>query len=120
MSDFSLKIFHAFPVYGNFRQASPYGSGHINDTYAATVSQSGTLVRHLFQRINNRVFIDVPGLMDNVQTDYMQGDTYFKVKRENHNLDRCRTEFALVNILIEQDEVFQNQIQSQTIYSERG
>lgn len=29
-------------------------------------------------------------------TDYLQGDTYFKVARENHNLDRCRTQFALV------------------------
>lgn len=29
-------------------------------------------------------------------TDYLQGDTYFKIKRENHNLDRCRTQFALV------------------------
>lgn len=29
-------------------------------------------------------------------TDYLQGDTYFKIMRENHNLDRCRTQFALV------------------------
>lgn len=30
-------------------------------------------------------------------TDYLQGDTYFKVHRENHNLDRCRTQFKLVS-----------------------
>lgn len=29
-------------------------------------------------------------------TDYLQGDTYFKIHRENHNLDRCRTQFKLV------------------------
>jgi len=29
-------------------------------------------------------------------TDYLQGDTYFKIKREHHNLDRCRTQFKLV------------------------
>ncbi len=29
-------------------------------------------------------------------TDYLQGDTYFKVERPNHNLDRCRTQFKLV------------------------
>lgn len=29
-------------------------------------------------------------------TDYLQGDTYFKIHREHHNLDRCRTQFALV------------------------
>ena len=29
-------------------------------------------------------------------TDYLQGDLYFKTHRENHNLDRCRTQFTLV------------------------
>lgn len=29
-------------------------------------------------------------------TDYLQGDTYFKIHREGHNLDRCRTQFKLV------------------------
>ena len=29
-------------------------------------------------------------------TDYLQGDTYFKIHREGHNLDRCRCQFALV------------------------
>lgn len=29
-------------------------------------------------------------------TDYLQGDTYFRIHRENHNLDRCHTQFGLV------------------------
>ncbi len=29
-------------------------------------------------------------------TDFLQGDTYFKIHREGHNLDRCRTQFHLV------------------------
>ena len=29
-------------------------------------------------------------------TDHLNGDTYFKVHRESHNLDRCRTQFQLV------------------------
>lgn len=29
-------------------------------------------------------------------TDYLSGDTYFKVKREKHNLDRARNQFKLV------------------------
>ena len=29
-------------------------------------------------------------------TDYLEGDTYFKIHREHHNLDRCRTQFKLV------------------------
>ena len=28
--------------------------------------------------------------------DYLEGDVYFKIAREKHNLDRCRTQFALV------------------------
>ena len=29
-------------------------------------------------------------------TDFLQGDTYFHISRENHNLDRARTQLALV------------------------
>ena len=29
-------------------------------------------------------------------TDYLDGDTYFKIHRENQNLDRARNHFKLV------------------------
>ena len=29
-------------------------------------------------------------------TDYLEGDTYFRIHRKQHNLDRCRSQFALV------------------------
>ena len=29
-------------------------------------------------------------------TDYLNGDKYFSIEREKHNLDRCRTQFKLV------------------------
>ena len=29
-------------------------------------------------------------------TDYLSGDTYFKIHRPGHNLDRCRNQFALL------------------------
>lgn len=29
-------------------------------------------------------------------TDHLEGDTYFRIHREGHNLDRCRTQFKLV------------------------
>ena len=28
--------------------------------------------------------------------DFLSGDVYFKIHRENHNLDRARTQFKLV------------------------
>lgn len=37
-------------------------------------------------------------------TDYLQGDTYFKIHREGHNLDRCRTQFKLVKDMEEKWE----------------
>jgi hypothetical protein len=37
-------------------------------------------------------------------TDFLAGDTYFKVRRENHNLDRCRTQFKLVESIEQQEE----------------
>lgn len=37
-------------------------------------------------------------------TDYLEGDHYFKVHREGHNLDRCRTQFKLVKDMEEEEE----------------
>ena len=42
-------------------------------------------------------------------TDYLEGDTYFKVHRDGHNLDRCRTQFKLVES-IEQQEKAMNKL----------
>ncbi len=36
-------------------------------------------------------------------TDYLNGDTYFRVKYETHNLDRCRNQFTLVQRLMEKE-----------------
>ncbi len=37
-------------------------------------------------------------------TDYLSGDTYFKVHRDGHNLDRCRAQFKLVQSIEFQEE----------------
>ena len=36
-------------------------------------------------------------------TDFLMGDVYFKVHREAHNLDRCRTQFKLVESIESQE-----------------
>jgi len=38
-------------------------------------------------------------------TDHLLGDSYFKIHREGHNLDRCRTQFKLVESIEEQEDV---------------
>lgn len=35
-------------------------------------------------------------------TDFLDGDSYFKIHHENHNLDRCRTQFRLVESIEQQ------------------
>ncbi len=37
-------------------------------------------------------------------TDYLAGDPYYKVHRDEHNLDRCRTQFALLESIEQQEE----------------
>ncbi len=57
----------SFQVTGSFIDASPYGSGHINDTFAATYRVDGRSLRYIFQRINHSIFKNVPELMDNIE-----------------------------------------------------
>jgi hypothetical protein len=40
-------------------------------------------------------------------TDYLAGDTYFRIHRPGHNLDRCRTQFKLVESIEGQEEEMQ-------------
>lgn len=54
-----------FAIYGDFVIGTPFGTGHINDTYAVTFDQSGTWVRYIIQRINTSVFKHPEQLMDN-------------------------------------------------------
>jgi hypothetical protein len=60
------EIAHAFPLLGRFCNGEPYGNGHINDTFVVTFDQAGTPVRYILQRINRRIFTDVPSLMQNI------------------------------------------------------
>jgi aminoglycoside phosphotransferase (APT) family kinase protein len=62
-----VEIAQAFPLLGRFLRGASHGSGHINDTFAITFDQAGTAVRYILQRINDRIFKDVPALMDNIQ-----------------------------------------------------
>jgi hypothetical protein len=40
-------------------------------------------------------------------TDYLDGDAYFRVHRPQHNLDRCRTQFRLVESIDRQQDAMQ-------------
>lgn len=40
-------------------------------------------------------------------TDHLDGDHYFKIHREGHNLDRCRTQFKLLKDMEDKEEQMQ-------------
>jgi len=44
--------------------------------------------------------------------DFLAGDTYFKVHRAGHNLDRCRTQFKLVESIEQQEEKMSRLVES--------
>lgn len=59
-------IHRGFQIYGSYLESRPYGGGHINDTFVAAFSQSGSRVRYIFQRINHRIFKNPVALMENI------------------------------------------------------
>lgn len=52
-------------------------------------------------------------------TDYLNGDTYFRIHREHHNLDRCRTQFKMVQD-IEQHSDHLHEIVRRSVQSTSG
>jgi Ser/Thr protein kinase RdoA (MazF antagonist) len=43
-------------------------------------------------------------------TDHLEGDRYFRAHRAGHNLDRCRTQFALVESIEQQEKAMQRSV----------
>jgi hypothetical protein len=56
----------AFAIDASFVSAAPHGSGHINDTFAATYAFTDGPRRFIHQRINHLIFKDPAALMANV------------------------------------------------------
>jgi hypothetical protein len=54
-----------FNTVGKFLTATPYGSGHINDTRLVTYDDNGKEHTYILQKINHNVFKDPKKLMDN-------------------------------------------------------
>lgn len=55
-----------FAIKGGSSNVTPFGSGHINETYLVTTS-SGDAPDYILQRINHQIFKDIPGLMNNIE-----------------------------------------------------
>ena len=63
----AFAIAHEFTLGGDILAATPYGSGHINDTYKVDVQSERGPSRYVLQRINHKVFLRPDELMANVE-----------------------------------------------------
>ena len=67
-------ILTAWKWNGSVSEPIPYGEGHINQTYAITVTSVQGAKRYILQKINTNTFKDPAGLMENVcgVTDFLR------------------------------------------------
>jgi len=68
------EIVQQFLIDGHVCEISPFGTGHINDTYCVVSEQGDVRRRYVLQRINHAIFKDPPKLMENVRrvTDHIR------------------------------------------------
>lgn len=59
-------IMEQFNVGGKLLGYELYGYGHINDTYKVTMEDNNKRIYYIVQRINNNIFKDIEGLMQNI------------------------------------------------------
>lgn len=56
------EIAYSFAIVGDVISVEPYGEGHINSTYLVTTYNA----RYVLQKINDKIFGNVDGLMNNI------------------------------------------------------
>lgn len=68
------EILTAWQWDGPVSEPIPYGEGHINQTYAITVTSEQGAKRYILQKINTDTFKDPAGLMENIcgVTDFLR------------------------------------------------
>lgn len=77
------KVCSNFQILGDFLDAAPYGSGHINDTFLVRFNQGGCEIKYIIQRINHKIFKDPVRLMDNISRVTCHSQNKLKEKNGN-------------------------------------
>jgi len=85
----ALAIARTFALGSEILSASPYGSGHINDTYKVDVKPTSGPSRFVLQRINHNVFRRPDELMANVER--VCAHAYAKLKKSGDPAAERRT-----------------------------
>jgi hypothetical protein len=73
--------------------------------YLSTAGQFLTKAEKAFVAFSGKLITFEIGIR--FLTDFLSGDTYFRIHRPAHNLDRCRTQFKLVESIERQEEAMQ-------------
>ncbi len=76
--------------------------------YLATAGQFLTRAERSLMAFAGKLITFETGLR--FLTDFLSGDTYFRIHRPGHNLDRCRTQFKLVESIEAQEEAMQKRV----------
>ena len=68
------KIINYFDLDGELISCERYGEGHINETYLAVMKNGDKTTDYILQKINNKIFKNVEGLMRNITlvTEYVR------------------------------------------------
>ncbi len=79
-------ICEKFGLTGELVEGVPYGFGHINSTHCISVKKDGVTTRYILQKVNNSIFRDVDGLMNNIKyvTEHIRSKNVGKP-----DYDRC-------------------------------
>jgi hypothetical protein len=84
-------LLQTFQIQGVFESASPYGTGHINDTFLAVFRKEGKLARYILQRLNHSIFKNVPALMNNIERVCSHAQARIKASGRTDCSRRCLT-----------------------------
>ncbi len=85
-------IISQFDIKGEVLSASPFGSGHINDTFHLQ-NKDSQCPDYLLQRVNHEVFKDVEGMMQNIWrvTDHINKKNKQHGEKGQETLDLIKT-----------------------------
>lgn len=61
-----MKIINNFELEGDFVSCTPYGNGHINDTYLVVMEKDHILNKYILQRMNKNIFTKPEEVMENI------------------------------------------------------
>lgn len=66
VSDKAKAVYSNFRLEGTLSECSPYGNGHINDTYLLILDNAGKKEKVILQRMNHEIFPKPEELMENI------------------------------------------------------